>query len=218
MSVVPNPSPEQRRRRSRLTKSERAAFLEAVAGGWSIAHAAERAGRHRRRFYEERDRDAEFAAQWDEAIERGIEVLEDELTRRAKEGWLDEEYNGAGELVRRVRRYSPALLIFSLKARKPDVYRDNAKIELAGNVRTEITGRVRHQNELTVVDLLRWAKQSGEATSQDLHHGVVNGLVAALERRGELTPENIEQINVWCREAEEPAQQMLELPPGEVPQ
>ena len=127
------PLPAQRRRR-RLTREARDAFLEAVGAGWTVTHAAERAGHSRQRFYEERHAHEAFAAQWDEAIEAGTQVLENELHRRALEGYDEDTFDGSGQLIRRVRRYSPALLIFSLKARRPDVYRDNV------SQRLEVTG------------------------------------------------------------------------------
>jgi hypothetical protein len=206
------PAPEQRRRRPRITVNERVAFLAALRAGWTVTHAAERAGRDKRRFYDLREADEAFAAEWDGALEEGTAVLEDELHRRALEGWEDTEHNGAGELVRRIRRYSPALLIFSLKARKPDTYRDNARIELAGNVCNEVRTTIRHERGLTMVDVLRFARNLGP----DAHQGVVDGLISAMERRGALTPEALEELNSWCRQAEEESERpMLALRAGE---
>ena len=116
-----------------MTKPKRELFLEALRAGWTVANAATRSGFARQRFYELRESDETFAQEWDEAIESGTQVLEDELHRRAMEGWDEETFDGDGALMRRVRRYSPALLIFSLKARKPDVYRDiPGRLEVTG--------------------------------------------------------------------------------------
>ena len=57
--------------------------------------------------------------------------LEDEAIRRAREG-VDEPVFYKGEHCGNVRRYSDTLLIFMLKARKPDVYRKRASIEHTG--------------------------------------------------------------------------------------
>lgn len=123
----------QRARRP-LSQTARSKFLEALAAGWSVAHAAERAGFARQRFYEMREDDEAFASAWEEARERGIEVLEDELRRRALEGWDEETFGSDGQLLRRVRRYNPAYLIFALKAARPEVYRDNnvSRVEVTG--------------------------------------------------------------------------------------
>jgi hypothetical protein len=207
---VSAPSPAQRRRKPRVTAAERQAFLAALRAGWTVTHAAERARRNKRRMYDLREVDEAFAAQWDAAIEEGTAVLEDELHRRALEGWEDMEFNGAGELVRRVRGYSPALLIFSLKARKPDTYRDNAAIAVAANVQNAIT--VQADQSPSMVDVLRVAQSLGA----EAHQGVIAGLIGVLERRGEMTPEALEELNSWCRQAEQqPARPVLELPPGD---
>jgi hypothetical protein len=113
-------------------------FLAGLARGLTVKAAAEQAGKpHPKRFYELRLKDAEFAAAWDEALEQGTQQLEEELRRRAIEGWDEtlREYRN-GELVRETvtRRYSPSLLIFMLKARRPDVYRDNVQVTASGEV------------------------------------------------------------------------------------
>jgi len=116
-----------------MTPRVRETFLEAIAAGWTVKHAAERAGSDRRKFYELRTRDDDFAAGWEQALEAGTERLEDELHRRATEGYDEDSFDGAGKLIRRVRRYSPALLIFTLKARNPAKYRDiPGRLELTG--------------------------------------------------------------------------------------
>ena len=51
--------------------------------------------------------------------------------RRAREG-VDEPVFYQGEHCCNVRRYSDTLLIFMLKARKPDVYRERASIQHTG--------------------------------------------------------------------------------------
>jgi hypothetical protein len=126
---VSAPTPAQRRRRS-LTKKDRETFLEAMAAGWSVRHAAERTGRHFQAFYTERDRDEKFAASWAEAKEQGIQRLEDEALRRGVEGYDEETFDGEGQLLRRVHRFDSPLLQLRLKAARPEVYRENAGVEL----------------------------------------------------------------------------------------
>lgn len=74
-------------------------------------------------FYRRRERDPAFAEKWREAEEAGIDVLEDEMRRRALEG--DERpifYQGAQ--VGSYRQKSDALLMFALKSKRPDKFRD----------------------------------------------------------------------------------------------
>lgn len=115
-----------------MTAAQCAKFLEALAEGWSVTKAAGLAGVDRRRLYEQRDQDEEFASAWAEAVELGTDALEDELRRRSIDGYDEETFDGKGELVRRVRRLSPQDLITALKARRPEVYRENQRVELTG--------------------------------------------------------------------------------------
>ena len=112
---------------------QRARFLEALASGLSVTGAAAEAGVHRCTPYGWREADPEFAKAWDIARDAGTDRLEDEAWRRAYSG-TDRPVFQAGALVGKTRDYSDLLLIFLLKGRRPDVYRDNAKLEVSGNV------------------------------------------------------------------------------------
>jgi hypothetical protein len=118
------------RRKRRIARKDRDRFLEALAAGWAVRHAAKLAGHGFQRWYELRDQDEDFAAAWSEAIEQGTQRLEDEALRRAVDGYDEETFNGEGEMVRRVRRYDGALLQTLLKGRRPEVYREGAAVEL----------------------------------------------------------------------------------------
>lgn len=167
------PLPAQRRKRA-ITPSARGKFLDAVGSGWSVTAAAERAGFSRQRFYELRDEDESFAVEWTQADERGTQVLEDELRKRAVEGWDEDTFDGDGMLQRRVRRYSPALLIFLLKAKRPDVYRDNATVQVTGADGGPVQ-MIADYRPTTLGDLLRLAREldvdtiDGEATEETPH-------------------------------------------------
>ena len=67
-----------------------------------------------------------FAAAWDDAIEDGTDLLEDEVLRRAKDG-VDEPRFYEGEVCGHVRKYSDTLAIFLLKARRPEKYSDKVR-------------------------------------------------------------------------------------------
>ena len=93
----------RRRRNSRKTADAEEKFLAALRAGKSIAAAARAAGIGRRTAYDWRDRDAAFAARWDEAWEVGTDHLEDLALKGAEHG-------------------SERLLLALLKARRPDRY------------------------------------------------------------------------------------------------
>jgi hypothetical protein len=66
----------------------------------------------------------EFAADWQSALDRGCDALEDEAVRRGCEGYLKPIFH-QGKEVGAIREYSDLLLIFMLKARRPATFRDN---------------------------------------------------------------------------------------------
>lgn len=69
----------------------------------------------RRTVYKERQRNEDFALAWADIEERVVEGLEREAIRRATES-------------------SDTLLIFLLKANRPEKYRENVKVEHSGKV------------------------------------------------------------------------------------
>lgn len=106
-------------------------FIAALARLGNVTAACDKAKISRSQVYRVRDEDAEFAAAWDEALEEATERLEAEARRRAEKGTLEPIFH-KGEKVGSVRRYSDTLMIFLLKAHRPDKYRDNHRIEHTG--------------------------------------------------------------------------------------
>ena len=111
--------------------------MRCLAEGWSVTRAAAKAGMGRMTAYDWRERDPEFAAAWDQAIEDGTDKLEDEAHRRAFHG-TDKPVYQSKELVGHIREYSDTLAIFLLKARRPDKFKDRQQHEHAGGVIVEV--------------------------------------------------------------------------------
>lgn len=114
-----------------LTPQKMQKFLHWLARTGNVTKAAEKAKVNRTHMYEVRKSDSAFAAAWDEALEVAVERLEMEARRRAEQGVLEPVYY-QGVKVGAVRRYSDTLLIFLLKAHRPEKYRDHASVELTG--------------------------------------------------------------------------------------
>src|SRR5438093_6838251 len=110
-------------RNSRKSPETEEKFLAALRAGKSIAAAARAAGIGRRTAYDWRDRDAAFAAAWDEAWEIGTDYLEDLALKGAEQG-------------------SERLLLALLKARRPDRYQ-RMVVEHEGSVEVML----RHASE-----------------------------------------------------------------------
>lgn len=104
-------------------------FLAALREVPVVSRAAAACGIERRTAYVHREKDPEFAAAWDDAMEAGVDRAEQEAFRRAVEG-TDKGVWHMGNLVGTERVYSDALLGLVLKARRKQVYAE----------RTELTG------------------------------------------------------------------------------
>lgn len=107
------------------------AFIDALEATGNVCKSCEIAGMGRKTAYEWRDLDPRFAAQWEKAVDRGTDMLEDEAVRRAAEGTLEPVFQ-AGVCVGHVRKFSDTLLIFMLKARRPAKFKDRAHLEVTG--------------------------------------------------------------------------------------
>ncbi len=113
------------------TAKKEADFLAILSNGSSVQAAVQAIGCSRSNAYKRRQNDPEFAAQWDAAIEAGSDLLEDEAKRRAHEGVLEPVYY-QGQEVGQVRKYSDTLLMFMLKARRPDKFKERKEQQLTG--------------------------------------------------------------------------------------
>lgn len=117
--------------RTKRTPQRRNKFLKALAEYGIVGTACKAAGIGRTMAFQWRQDDPVFASQWNEAVEQATEKLEREAWRRASEGWEKPVFQN-GRQVGTVREYSNTLLIFLLKAQRPDRYRENSKVEISG--------------------------------------------------------------------------------------
>ena len=109
----------------------RGAFLASLAVAGTVTRACRLAGVGRQTAYDFRRRDPDFAAEWKDALEDACDALELEARKRAMEGVERPVYQG-GKLVGHTREYSDLLLIFLLKANRPEKYRESHKLEVTG--------------------------------------------------------------------------------------
>jgi len=111
----------------------RPAFLEKLAEHGNITAAAKAAVVDRKTIYKHRANDPKFAEAWDDAIDTAIDRLEMELLKRAAVGEkrvrTETVTDADGKVVstKRIEETvkSDTLLIFQLKALRPEKYRDN---------------------------------------------------------------------------------------------
>lgn len=129
---------------SKLTPEKKLAFLAALSATCSVTRACEAVGISRQTAYEWRELDIQFSRQWEEAKLIGAEALEDEMVRRAKEGY-DQPVYYKGQAVGTIRKYSDTLLIFALKGAMPYKYgNDKPDIQFI----SAINGKAKNEDEM----------------------------------------------------------------------
>jgi hypothetical protein len=101
-------------------------FLEALRETATVTEACRVAGIGRATAYRARQQDEAFAVAWADVEEESTEKLESVAVQRAKDG-------------------SDTLMIFLLKSRRPQKYRENVKIEHGGEIRTDLDELSRDQ-------------------------------------------------------------------------
>ncbi|HEY3987959.1 MAG TPA: hypothetical protein VGM02_01590 [Acidobacteriaceae bacterium] len=136
-----------------LTKKKRQIFLDSLSEGMTVTAAAKMAGYHRRYMYSVRDENPEFAIEWDDAVQQGLDLLEEEVRRRATGYQEDLVYQGK-KTKEQVTRHSDILLMFLMKAKRPE-FKDNNKVEIQvgdklGELMDAISGKAEEPAEVPV--------------------------------------------------------------------
>jgi len=106
----------------KATPENKEIVLAMLANGATYAAAAAAIGAHRRTIMKWPENDEEFAERWRDAVEEGIDKLEDEAIRRARDG-VKRPVFYMGNIVGYVQEYSDSLLKFLLEAKRPAFYR-----------------------------------------------------------------------------------------------
>lgn len=119
-----------------LTPEKREKFLAVLRETGSVSVAAAAAVVSRATPYNWRKADEDFAAAWDEALGTYVDSLEAEADRRGVVG-VERPVFYAGQKCGTVRDYSDTLLIFRLKALRPEKYRERAAIKIGGGMTLE---------------------------------------------------------------------------------
>ena len=102
-------------------------FLRELALSGNITYAARQVGVNPATVHKARNGSKDFAAQFNQAMEEAVGILEIEARRRAVDG-VDRPVFHLGEIVGHVREFSDTLLIFLLKAARPAKYRENVRV------------------------------------------------------------------------------------------
>jgi Homeodomain-like domain len=114
----------------RLTTARRKLLaLDLLSQGHTLAHVREVLGINRVTIYRWRRDDPGFTQAYVDAMEAGTDVIEQEVWRRAVEGYDRPVFQG-GKIVGLERVYSDRLAILLLRGRRPEVYKATANSRL----------------------------------------------------------------------------------------
>jgi hypothetical protein len=108
-------------------------FLEELRARGAVSYACEAAGVHRSTVYRRRDEDEAFRTAWKEAESDAIDALALEARRRAVAG-TEEPVFYQGQPVGAITRYSDNLLMFLLRAHRPEMYSERQRLEHSGKI------------------------------------------------------------------------------------
>ena len=106
-------------------------FLAQLAMIGNVTQACEAAQICKPTAYNLRNKDPEFAAEWEHAEQKAILRLEAEAWRRGVEG-VDKPIIYQGEIMGTFKEYSDRMLELLLKGNAPDKYRERVSTELSG--------------------------------------------------------------------------------------
>ena len=109
----------------------KAQFLAAFEVSANVAQACRVVGWSRANAYKHRANDPEFAKLWLAAEDVAVDALALEARRRAFEGTVEDVYH-QGQVVGQKVNHHDTLLMFLMKAHRPELYRDNFSIEHTG--------------------------------------------------------------------------------------
>jgi len=117
-------------------------FFDVLAKTGIVLDACAVTGYSRTHVYDRRKSETDFAKRWDDAIEASIQAMEREADRRGRDGFAEPLFHAGkpvmiegpdGKPVQAtVRRHSDTLLIFRLKALRPEMYRE--RVDMQGEV------------------------------------------------------------------------------------
>lgn len=119
-----------------------------------VTAACEAAGVSRATVYEARQKDETFALAWHDVEEATTEQMEAEARRRGVQGVERPVYQGK-ELVGYVTDYSDTLLMFMLKARRPEKYRERYDVHHSGRVEHASADELRRMTDAELADYER---------------------------------------------------------------
>lgn len=125
-------------------KGWRKTFLEVMAKTGVATIAANVAGISRVAAYQHRNDDEKFAADWDDALEQAVDLVEAGAFKSATYGDVEDVYHQGIKCGERVK-YSDRMREMILRGRRAPIYGAKAQIEIKGGVGAPLTPEERNE-------------------------------------------------------------------------
>lgn len=129
VAVAKTTSTTSRPQKPRARPGWEDAFFDALEKTCNVKASAVAAGVARGTVYARRDSDEVFAERMDEALDTSTDRLVGVAYKRAVKGTLKPVFQG-GQHVGDVREYSDTLLMFLLRAHRPEVYGEKLNVKV----------------------------------------------------------------------------------------
>lgn len=133
----PNNSETLRKKRQTFTAAKQKLFLDAYSEHGVVGEACKKAGVSVTTYYNFKRENPDFAERVIDAFDSANDVLEYTAYHRAVHG-VDKGIYHDGEKIATEKRFSDGLLMFLLKGRRPEKFRDNVSLEHKGNVKISL--------------------------------------------------------------------------------
>ncbi len=148
------PVPHSRPRRNSITINRQRAFIAQLAATGIVTSAARHIGASMEALYKLRNKPGaeQFAAAWDQAVDRGVQRLEDTALARAIKG-EERLVVSAGKLLGTEVRHNEALTMFFLRNRRAHRYGNDIRPghPLYERIRAEVMLAICSENEEDVL-------------------------------------------------------------------
>jgi len=104
-------------------------FLKELRRTCNVTIAAYKVGITKRCATDHKKKDAEFSAAWEDAIDEGIDLMEESARERAFDGVKEDVYY-QGNPCGKINKFSDGLTTFMLKANRPEKFREHSQVDL----------------------------------------------------------------------------------------
>lgn len=116
-------------------------FLAVLSETGSVARSCEAAGISQSSAYSARRLRPDFEKEWEEALQKAADDIEQEIRRRGLKGVKEDVYF-QGQIVGERINYSDTLLMFYAKGLMPEKYRDRISADINSKVTVDLSSEI----------------------------------------------------------------------------